>query len=183
MPARFTKPYVDALFEVAGGTEAVERLLPGLDSFARTQRSSAELRAVLRDPGVDREKKIALVSAIAAKAGVSALGTRLLGTLLGNRRIGALDEVLSAVRARIDRERNVVEASVLAAIKLDASAADSIRKALEAKTKKSVRLAHDVDPTLLGGFVVKIGSEVYDASLRSRLARARRSFHTASEEA
>jgi F-type H+-transporting ATPase subunit delta len=177
MAARFTRPYVDALFSVAGSSDAVERLLPTLESFAKTLHSSPVLRAVLRNPGIERERKNALLAAIAAREGIDALGTRLLTTLLGNGRLLSLGELLTAARERIDRERNVVEAKVTSAIPLDAAAAARIKAALETQTKKNVRLKSDVDPALLGGFVVRVGSEIYDTSLASRLERARRALH------
>ena len=182
MRARFTKPYVDALFAVAGGTAAVEALVPRLEGFAKALRSSDELRAVLKNPGIERERKNALVTAIVRRDALDGLGMRFLLTLLANRRIGSLEEVLGAVRERIDREKNVVEADVKAAAPLDAASAAAIQTALEAKTRKNVRVRHEVDPSLLGGFVVRIGSEVYDASLAQRLRRARLAFHTASQE-
>ncbi len=179
MRARFTKPYVDALFEVAGSAEAVQRLLPGLEDFLRTLRSSDDLRRVLLDPGVERERKNALLKELASRGGVDALGSRFLATLLGNGRLLALGEILGAVRERLDREKNVVEAVVTSAAPLDGGSEGAIRTALEARTKKSVRLKNEVDPALLGGFVVRVASEVYDASLARRLERARRAFHTA----
>src|SRR5512141_1579173 len=101
MPARFTKPYVDALFAVAGSSDAVEKMLPGLESFGRTLDGSAELKAVLRNPGIDRERKNALLAAITAREGIDGLGTRLLTTLLGNRRLLSRAEVLAAARERL----------------------------------------------------------------------------------
>jgi F-type H+-transporting ATPase subunit delta len=179
MRARFTKPYVDALFEVAGSAEAVERLLPGVEDFEQTLRSSEELKRMLQDPGVERERKNALLQAIATRCGVNGLGGPFLTTLLGNGRLPHLGEVLGAVRERLDEEKNVVEAFVTSAAPLDDGAEGAIRSALEARTKKSVRLKNEVDAALLGGFVVKIASEVLDASLARRLERARRAFHAA----
>jgi len=182
MRARYTKPYVDALFSVAGGAAAVDALLPRLDTFERTLRGSDELRAVLRNPGVERERKIAIFGAIAKKDGLDGLGLRLLETLLQNHRIASLGEILAAVRERLDSVGNVVQASVTAARPLDAAAARDIQTALEARTRKSVRLSQSVDPALLAGFVVRVGSEVYDASLAQRLAKARRALHTATSD-
>ena len=179
MAARFTRPYVDALFEVAGSAESVEALLPTLDGFASALRASQELRAVLSNPGVERDKKNALVSAVAGRVGMNGLGTRLLTTLLHNNRLFKLEEVASAARERLDKERRVVEARVTSAAPLRNGDTARIKEALAAKTKRSVRLVEDVDPALLGGFVVKVGSEVYDASLKQRLERARRAFHGA----
>ena len=179
MAARFARPYVDALFDVAGSAESVEALLPGLEGFASALRGSAELRAVLSNPGVERGKKDALVSAVASRIGTNGLGTRLLTTLLHNNRLLKLEEVAAAARERLDKDRRVVEARVTSAAPLRDGDSARIRQALEVKTSRSVRLVEDVDPALLAGVVGNVGSEVYDASLRQRLERARRALHTA----
>lgn len=177
MAERFTKPYVDALFGVAGSADAVEALLPSLAAFAASLAASDDLRALLANPGVDRARRRAVVKAVAERSGCDALAARLLETLLGNGRLLHLRAVLAALRERIDRERNVVEARVTTATPLAADAAADLRAALEARMNRTIRFATGVDPALLGGFVVKLGSEVFDASLASRLERARRALH------
>ena len=177
MPA-FVKPYVDALFAVAG-PGGVEPLVPELDAFARMLGASAELRDVLQHPGLDRTKKDELVEALAKKAGLGVLATRLVHVLSGNRRLTHLADVLAAVRARLDRESNVVEARLRTASTLAAPETEALVRALEARTKKKVRLLSTTEPALLGGFVVRLGSEVYDASLATRLARVRAALHAA----
>jgi F-type H+-transporting ATPase subunit delta len=175
MPA-FVKPYVDALFAVAG-PGGVEPLVPELDAFARMLGESAKLRAVLQHPGLDRKKKDELVGALAKKAGLGTLGTRLVHVLSGNRRLTRLADVVAAVHARLDREGNVVEARVRTAAALTAPETEALVRTLEARTKKKVRLQSTTEPALLGGFVVRLGSEVYDASLATRLARVRAALH------
>lgn len=177
MAAGFTKPYVDALLAVAGSAEAASALLPDLDAIARTLGTSPELREILRNPAVERSRKADLLAAITAKAGTAPLAARFLSVLLANRRIAHVSEVIAAVRERLDRDRNVVEAHVQAARPLAQAEADAIGKALEGRTQRTVRLKVETDPALLGGFVVRIGSEVYDASLATRLARVRAALH------
>jgi len=177
MPA-FVKPYVDALFAV-GGSAGVEALVPELDAFARMLGASAELREVLQHPGLDRKKKDELVDALAKKAELGALATRFVHVLSGNRRLIHLPDVLAAVRARLDRQGNVVEARLRTAATLAAPETEALVRTLEARTKKKVRLLSTTEPALLGGFVVRIGSEVYDASLATRLARVRAALHAA----
>lgn len=177
MPA-FIKPYVDALFAV-GGTAGVEPLVPELEAFARMLGASAELREVLQHPGLDRKKKDELVEALAKKAGLGTLATRLVHVLSANRRLIHLADVLAAVRARLDRESNVVEARLRTAAALGAPETEALVHVLETRTKKKVRLLSTTEPALLGGFVVRIGSEVYDASLATRLARVRAALHAA----
>jgi F-type H+-transporting ATPase subunit delta len=173
VPAGFTRPYVDALLAVAGSPAAVAALLPDLEAFSRALGAAADLREVLRNPAVDRAAKVALLDAVAARLGTAPLAARLLRVLLANRRLPHLAEVVAAIRARLDREENVVEAQVRSARPLESGDAEALRKALEGRTRRTVRLVSEADPVLLGGFVVKVGSEVYDASLSTRLQRAR----------
>ncbi len=177
MAAAFTNPYVDALLAVAGSVEAAGALLPDLDAFARTLGSSPELRELLRNPAVERVRKADLLGAVTAKLGTAPLAARFLSVLLVNRRLPRLGEVIAAIRERLDRSRNVVEAHLRAARPLADAEAEEIRSALEGRTRRTVRLRTETEPALLGGFVVRIGSEVYDASLASRLARVRAALH------
>lgn len=176
----FARPYVDALLEVAGSVDAVEALLPPLDVVAAALASSDDLRAVLANPAIGRKEKRALVAALAETAKAPELAGRLLRALLDRGRLPKLAAVLEAVRLRVDRERGIVEASVRTAAPLAAGAADEIRRALEARAGRRVRLHTELDPSLLSGFVVRLGSEVFDASLARRLSRARKALEGAS---
>jgi len=175
--AGFTRPYVDALLSVAGSAAAVAALLPDLDTFARALGTAVDLREVLRNPAVDRATKAQLLATVLAKLGTGPLAARLLGVLLANRRLTHLSEVISAVRERLDREENVVEARVRSARPLENGEAETLRKALEGRTRRTVRLRPETEAGLLGGFVVRIGSEVYDVSLATRLQRVRTALH------
>lgn len=176
MAASFTKPYVDALRAVGGTAEAVEALLPPLTGFSDLLRGSEELRDTLTDPAVERGRRRAVLSAVAERAGVPPLARRLLEVLLANRRILRLDEVLAALRRRLDDERRLVGATVTSAAPLPDDVRAALERTLAERTQRSVRLAAQVDPGLLGGFVVRIGSEVWDASLSHRLRKARQTL-------
>lgn len=176
----FARPYVDALFEVAGSPDAVEALLPALEAVSRALDSSAELRAVLANPGVGRKEKRALVASLAAAAAAPEQAARLLRALLDRGRLLKVAAVLSALRERLDRDRGVAEATVRSAAPLSAGAEAALRAALEARAGSRVRLRAEVDPELLSGFVARLGSEVFDASLSRRLARARKALESAS---
>lgn len=178
--AAFARPYVDALFEVAGSPDAVEGVLPPLDAVAGALETSADLRTALASPALGREPKRALVEALAASVGAPPLAARLLRALLDRGRIGRLAAVLAAVRVRLDLARGVREATVRSAAPLGAAAEKGIRDVLEARTGARVRLRTEIDPSLLSGFVVRLGSEVFDASLSRRLARARKALEGAS---
>ena len=177
MAAGFTRPYVDALLSVAGSVKAVEGLLPDLDAFSRALGAAADLRELLRNPAVDRATKGALLDAVVSRLGTGPLSARLLRVLLANRRLPRLADLIAAIRERLDREENVVQARVRSARLLESGDAEALRKALEGRTRRTVRLVSEADPSLLGGFVVKVGSEVYDASLSTRLQRVRAALH------
>jgi F-type H+-transporting ATPase subunit delta len=176
----FARPYVDALFEVAGSADAVEAILPPLDTVSRALEASGELRTVLANPGLGRKEKRALVDSVAAAANAPELAARLLRALLDRGRLPRLATVLHAVRQRLDLERGVLEATVRSVAPLDADAEKGIREALEARSGTRIRLRTELDPSLLSGFVVRLGSEVFDASLSRRLTRARKALEGAS---
>lgn len=180
MAERFTKPYVDALFAVAGSPDAAEKLVPALEDFARTLEHSGELRSLFLNPRIDRARRLAVLDAIAAKEGTPELAVRLLHSLLANRRIARVAAVVSAVKERLDRERRVREAVLTTAAPIEDGLAKAIRTALEKRTGQGIRLVWKLDRALLGGFVLKVESEIYDASLAHRLERARHALHSVS---
>ena len=179
MAAGFTRPYVDALFEVAGGVSNVEKELGPLQAFAAALHAAPELGRTLRNPGLPKARREALLDAVAEKTGCGELGRRLLRVVLQNRRLSALGDLLAAIRKRLDREGNVVEARVATARPLDAALAEEIRALVARRASTGVRLVPVVDPALLGGFVVTVGSARYDASLARRLEKAREALHAA----
>jgi len=174
MSARFARPYVDAFFAVAKDP-ALE--LAGLDAFRSAFDRAPELVKVLENPGLDRQKREALLAAVAARVGVPEVGGRLLRILLVNRRLRVLGELLAAIRARLDRDTHVVEARIVTAQPADAAVLDALRALVAKRTKQSVRIVSAVDPALLGGFVVSVGSARLDASLERRLEKARAALH------
>jgi F-type H+-transporting ATPase subunit delta len=174
MSARFARPYVDAFFAVAKDPAGE---LAALDAFLGAFERAPELLKVLENPGLDRDKREALLGAVAARVGVPEVGSRLLRILLVNRRLRVLGELLAAIRARLDRDTHAVEARVVTAQPADAAVLDVLRALVVERTKKSVRLVTAVDPALLGGFVVSVGSVRLDASLFRRLEKARAALH------
>jgi F-type H+-transporting ATPase subunit delta len=179
MAATFTRPYVEAARDAAGSLEAFAALVPELERLASALSGSEELRTLLRNPAVPREKKRAVLDAVAARVSVGAMGLRLAQVLLANRRLPRISEMAAAFRDQVNREQRIVEAALTTARPLSDGARADLSRALEARTGQSVRLKSNVNPALLGGFVVQIGSEVYDASLAHRLEKAKNSLHAA----
>jgi F-type H+-transporting ATPase subunit delta len=177
MAERFTRPYVDAFFAVAGSADGVEAHLPALASVASALEASPDLVKVLGNPGVERVRRKALLDAVAQRVGVSPLGARLLDVLLQNRRVHRLPAFLAAVHERLDREHRVLEARITSARPLDDAVFEALRRMVEGRTGSTVRVVPAIDPSLLGGFVVSVGSARLDASLARRLEKARAALH------
>ena len=174
MSGKFTRPYVDAFFAVAKDP-GVE--LSALEAFRAAYDQVPELEKVLSNPGLERGKREALLGAVASRVGVPEVAGRLLTILLHNGRLRALGELLAAIRARLDRDTRAVEARVVTAQPADEATLEALRALVAARTQKTVRLVASVDPALLGGFVVSVGSARLDASLVRRLEKARAALH------
>lgn len=177
MAERFTRPYVDAFFAVALSADAVDAQLPALDAVAQAIDENPDLAKVLANPGIERTRRKAVLDAVAQQAGVGVLGARLLDVLLQNRRVHRLPAFLAAVRERLDRERRILEARVTSARPLDEAVFETLKRMVEGRTGANVRVVPSVDPALLGGFVVSVGSARLDASLARRLEKARAALH------
>ena len=174
MSARVTRPYVDAFFAVAKDPAAE---LAALEAFRHAYDSSPELGKVLSNPGLEREKREQILAAVAARVGVPEIAGRLLVILLHNGRLQVLHELLAALRARLDKDTQAVEARIVTAKPADAAVLEALRALVADRTKRSVRIVTKVDPSLLGGFVVSVGSARLDASLERRLEKARAALH------
>ena len=159
MSAKFTRPYVEAFFAVAKDPAAE---LMALEGFRAAYDLTPELEKVLSNPGLERGKREALLAAVAARSGVPDLAGRLLTILLRNGRLAVLGELLAAIRARLDRDTRAVEARLVTAQPADEATLEALRALVAARTKKTVRLVAAVDPALLGGFVVSVGSARLD---------------------
>jgi F-type H+-transporting ATPase subunit delta len=177
MSARNTRPYVDAFFAVS---KDPGKELAALEAFRAVYGASPELGRVLSNPGLEREKRAALLDAVAARVGMPEIAGRLLRILLHNGRLQALPELLAALRARLDKDTQAVEARIVTAQPADAAVLEALRALVAERTKKSVRIVSKVDPSLLGGFVVSVGSARLDASLERRLEKARAALHALS---
>jgi F-type H+-transporting ATPase subunit delta len=172
--AKFTRPYVDAFFAIAKDPGAE---LLALEEFRRVFDLAPELGKALSNPGLERGKREAILASVVSRAGVPVLAARLLTILLHNGRLSALGELLAAIRARLDHDTRSVEARIVTAQPADAAVLESLRALVAARTGKTVRLVSAVDPALLGGFVVSVGSARLDASLARRLEKARAALH------
>ena len=164
--------YASALVDVAMGSKSAvdpHQLLGELRGFEEVLAGSAELRTALTSPSVPPARKRAVVGAIGAKLGVSRVARNFLFVLTDHRRIAMLTEVLEAFDLLSDERLGFTRAEVSSARELDQRQRDAVSHELERLTGKKVRMRYAVDDGLLGGSVARIGSTVYDGSVRGQL--------------
>ena len=161
--------YASALFELAsenGTVTAVETDLAGLGAALS---ESADLVAATTNPELSRAEQASAMAAVAGHLGLSDLTTNFLGVLAGNRRLAKLPEMIAAFKTIAAAQRGEVSAKVTSAHPLSDAQLAALKDKLTARQGRTVMLTSDVDPDLLGGLVVTIGSERIDASIRTRL--------------
>ena len=163
--------YANALFDLARDANAIEAVEKELTGFQASIDGSADLRAFLKSPVYDAADQMNTVTALANQAGLSALTANFLKLLAKNRRLFALEDMIRAFRALAASERGEVSAEAATAAAMTSDQVKALRLEIERMVGKAVNLETRVDPDLLGGLVVKIGSQMVDASLKTKLNR------------
>lgn len=171
MIRRFARPYAKAMMELTGSAEEARRIHDQLQAFEQVRRGNEQLAGTYENPGVEAGQKLAITREIATRLSIAPLGLRLLETLVRHHRINDLGAILDAFKAMINSALGIEVAEVRSAHTLDESERVELKRALEAKLGRQVELRIETDPSLLGGFVATIGSEVWDASVRGRLIK------------
>lgn len=161
--------YAVALFELAREQNALDETARDLEGLRTLVAESDDLRRLIRSPVVSREEQARAITAVSERAGFGQLTTRFLGLLAHKRRLFALPDVIDAFDAMLAAHRGEVSAEVISAVALTDEQTAEIRKQLAASVGQEVTLSTAVDPRLLGGLVVRLGSRMIDASLRTKL--------------
>jgi F-type H+-transporting ATPase subunit delta len=140
-----------------------------LSDFSGTLAGSRELREVLMNPSIATEQKLKVLDAIAGRIGMFPQVRNFLAVIMGHQRLAELNEIITEYHAVADEQSNMAEAEITSARPLN----DQDRAELEAQVAKlaggRVRATYRQDATLLGGAVVRIGSTVYDGSIKAQL--------------
>lgn len=163
------KRYARALFELAEDAGATASVEADLVSLKKAWTESADLRRLLASPSFSAEDRGAGLAAIAAKAKFHAVTRKFVGLLSANRRAGSLVEVIDAFRALSANKRGVVAAEVVTALPMSAAQSKGVAAALRQALGKDPEISTRVDPAILGGIKVRVGSRLFDASLKSKL--------------
>ncbi len=161
--------YASALFELASEGGSVSAVETDLETLGSALSESGDLRAATTNPQLSREEQGQAVGAIAKHLKLSDLTTNFLGVLAGNRRLSKLTDMIAAFKVIAAAQRGEVTATVTSAHPLSDDQIATLKTKLTAREGRTVMLSADVDPDLLGGLVVTIGSQRIDASIRTRL--------------
>jgi len=167
------KRYARALVEAASASRELEPVAHELGEFAALLRAERQLRLFFANPSIQRRDKVGAYEQIATKMAVRPLTRTFLRILLEAGRLGELENVLRAYEGLVDERLGRVKAVVTSAVPLAAEAQERLRQRLQAQLGKQVYLETRQDPGLIGGVVTRIGSVVFDGSLRTRLLRLR----------
>ncbi|OYU35655.1 F0F1 ATP synthase subunit delta [Novosphingobium sp. PASSN1] len=161
--------YAAALYDLAGEQGVVTAVETDLDTLGSAVRESGDLAALLKNPEVSRDAAAKAVDAVAELLKVSPLTRNFLGVLAANRRLASLPDVVRAFTAIAAAARGEVTAEVTTAHPLDDAQLAQLAEKLKVREGRSVTVKAHVDPAILGGLVVKIGSRMIDSSIRTRL--------------
>ena len=161
--------YASALFDLASEAGTVTAVESDLDRLEAALAESAELRALIRNPEVSRDQLGKVMSGIGAHLGLADLTKNFLGVLAANRRVADLPATIRAFHAIAAAQRGEVSAEVASAHALTDEQIATLETKLRAREGRTVKLKTRVDPDLLGGLVVTVGSKRIDGSIRTRL--------------
>lgn len=165
---RYARALADVALSNGAGLDAASALRQVRD-FAAAMKDSPELRNVLLSPAVSTPRKHAVVSKLGESLGLNKLVRNFLWVVIDHRRIGSLDEIAGALEAELDARLGRVRAEVKSAFELSQTDRETLRAELGLKTGKEVRCDFQVDPALVGGVLVRIGSTIWDGSVRGQL--------------
>jgi F-type H+-transporting ATPase subunit delta len=161
--------YANALFELALEEHAIDTVKADLDRFDALIAESPDLRRLVRSPVFTAGQQTKALSAVLDKAEIGGLAARFLKVVSSNRRLFAAPDMVRGFRALVALYKGETQATVTVAEKPTEAHLAAIKDALKAVTKKDVQVEVKVDPSIIGGLIVKLGSRMIDTSLRTKL--------------
>jgi len=161
--------YATALFELARDEKSIDPVKADLDRFEAMLTDSADLKRLVRSPVFSADSQSKALAAVFDRAGISGTAANFLKVLTANRRLFAVSDVIRAFRALVARFKGEATADVTVAEPLSDRNLDVLKTALKSVTGKDVALNVNVDPSIIGGLVVKLASRMVDSSLRTKL--------------
>lgn len=171
--SHYAKALVDMVLDPSSDLmpcQAVEQL----SSFSSLVHDSSDLRNALMSPAVSRQRKLAVASKLLEALGTHRFIRNFSLVVIRHHRAAEFGEILKAFQILLDERMGIIHADIISAVDLSEQQKRELEEALGEKTKKKIRPAFKIDPSIIGGVTVKIGSEVIDGSLLGQLALLRR---------
>jgi len=161
--------YAIALFELARDNRQIDAVAASLATLRRALAASEDLRTLISSPLVGREEQARGVGAVIGSLGLDPLTGNFVGVLAQNRRLAQLPHVIRAFGLLAAQHRGEITAEVTSARPLDEDQVAAIRQQLRTRMGRDINVDLSVDPAILGGLVVKVGSQMIDSSIRTKL--------------
>jgi F-type H+-transporting ATPase subunit delta len=166
--APYARAFADVVFEAHLNAHDVQK---HLDSFVVAWHESVELREVFLDPSFSADQKVAILDKLNARLGMSVQVRNFIAVLIQHDRMNVLDDVLAEYRKVINQRLGISEVHVTSARPLETDERHGIEQKVAALTGTQVQATYHEDKSLLGGVIVRVGSTVYDGSVKGRLDR------------
>ncbi len=161
--------YAIALFELAREENQIDAVSASLAALRRALTESPELRELIGSPLIGRQDQARAVGAVVGSMGLDPLTGNFVGVLAQNRRLAQLADVIRNFNLLAARHRGEITAEVTSARPLDDEQLDAIKQNLRTRMGRDINVELQIDPAILGGLVVKIGSQMIDSSIRTKL--------------
>ena len=171
--------YATALFDLAKEANAIDSVQADLARFDALIAGSADLLRLVRSPAFTTDEQLQALTAVLDRAGIGGLAAKFLKLVTANRRLFAVRDMVRAYREMVARHKGEAIAEVTVAEPLKDEHLDALRSALKSVSGKDIDLAIKVDPAIIGGLVVKLGSRMVDTSLRTKLNAIRHAMKEA----
>ena len=161
--------YATALFDLAAESNAVDAVKADLDRFDALVAESVDLMRLVRSPVFSTDQQLDALTAVLQRAGIGGIAANFVKLVTTNRRLFAVRDMIKAYRQLVAAHKGEATADVTVAEALKDEHLGALRAALKSVSGKDVDLKVKVDPTIIGGLVVKLGSRMVDTSLRTKL--------------
>jgi F-type H+-transporting ATPase subunit delta len=161
--------YATALFDLAREANTIDAVKADLDRFDAMIGDSADLLRLVRSPVFSADAQLQALSAVLERAGIGGLAARFLKLVTSNRRLFAVREMIRGFRELVAQYKGEATAEVTVAEPLKAEHLEALRATLKSVSGKNIDLDIKIDPAVIGGLVVKLGSRMVDTSLRTKL--------------
>jgi len=161
--------YAQAAFALALEEKSLEKVAKDLDGLRKLAAENADFSNLLMNPSLDKATQQTAVAAIAKKAKLAPLTTKFLGVLVQNRRLSSLEKIAGTFTRLLSHYKGEIEAQVTSAEAMTKAQQDALRKQLKKILGQDIAFEIEVDPELLGGLKVKVGSKIIDSSIKTKL--------------